>query len=292
VPPAQLGHRPPLLQATLDQRRQGDVVERGHDQVGACRQQQVPVVQAGHPDRRHAAGLGRLHPAVSVLDHEGVGRAAAELLGGGEEDGRVRLAPGEIPARDVGVEQVLQGHAGADELVVEPLLGGKGVEADPLQEQLGVLGRGRRRDQDPGRLDGQDEPQRVGEGHEPAFLDEPDDLLLLHGGVPLGPGLHIGDAEVLEGRAGAGQTRLARHEPLVHRRGEVLGRPAGLVADLAPLPLQQTPQRLAPGQLMGRVDQHAVHVEDRTLERHVPHPALSQLPSGLVILRPRLVWPR
>ena len=140
---------------------------------------------------------------ASSTTKQSAGRTA-ELLGGGQEDGRVGLAPGEVPAGDVGVEQVLQGHPGADEVVVQPLLGGEGVQPDPLQEQLGVLGRRRRRDPDPGGLDGQDEPQRVGEGHEPALLDEPDDLLLLGRRVPLGPGLHVGHPEVLQRRPGAG----------------------------------------------------------------------------------------
>ena len=141
VPLAQLGGDPPLLQAPQGQRRQGDVVQGGHDQVGAGPHQEVPVVQAGHPQRRHGAGLGRLHPAGGVLDHETVARVEAKLAGGGQEDHRVGLAPGEVPAGDVGVEQLLQGHPGTDEAVLQPLLGGEEIEADPRQEQLGVLGR-------------------------------------------------------------------------------------------------------------------------------------------------------
>ena len=218
----------PLLEPSLGQGRQVDVVQGGHDQVGARLQQQVPVVQAGHPQRRHRARLGRLDPAGRVLDHEAGAGGDAELGGGGEEDGRVGLALGEVAAGDVGVEQLLQGHPGADEVVVQPLLGGEGVQPDPLKEQLGVLGRGRPRDPDPQLLDGQDEPQGVGEGHEPALLDQLDHALLLGLGVPLGPGADVGHAEVLKRGAGAGHPGLARHELLIHRRGEALGRPAGL----------------------------------------------------------------
>ena len=271
----------PLLEPSLGQGRQVDVVQGGHDQVGARLQQQVPVVQAGHPERRHPARLGRLDPAGRVLDHEAGAGGHAELGGGGEEDGRVGLALGEVAAGDVGVEQLLQRHPGADEVVVQPLLGGEGVQPDPLQEQLGVLGRRRRRDPDPQLLDGQDEPQGVGEGHEPALLDQLDHALLLGLGVPLGPGVDVGHAEVLKGGAGAGHPGLARHELLVHRRGEALGGPAGLVAEVAPLALHQLPERLTPGQLVWRVHQHAVHVEDRTLERHHPHHSPSPGPNPM-----------
>jgi hypothetical protein len=268
VPLPELRGRAPLLEPTLGQGRHGDVVERGHDQVGAGRQQQVPVVLPGHAERGHPGRLGGLDPAGCVLGDEAVARADPQLLGGGQEDGRVGLAPGEVAAGDVGVEQVLERHPRADEAVVQPLLGGEGVQADPGQEQLGVLGRRRRRHPDPEVLDGQQEPQRVGEGHEPALLDQLDDVLLLGGRVPVDPGVDVGHPEVLHGRAGAGQPGLARHEPLVHRGGEALGGPAGLVADAAPLALHQRPERLTPGQLVWRVDQHAVHVEDRTPERH------------------------
>jgi hypothetical protein len=73
---------------------------------------------------------------------------------------------------------------------------------------------------------------------------------------------------------GAGQPWFARRSG--RRRG-------GLVANFAPLPFHQRPQRLAPGQLVGRVDQHPVHVEDHTLERQCPHPALSGFPSVPVV---------
>jgi hypothetical protein len=131
---AALGGRPPLLEPTLGQRLQRDVVQHGHDQVRTSRGQHLLVTEAGHADGRHPGRLGRLDPAGGVLDHEARTRFDAELFGGGQEDGRVGLAPGEVAARDVGVEQLLQRHPRADEVVVQPLLGREGVQPDPGQE--------------------------------------------------------------------------------------------------------------------------------------------------------------
>jgi hypothetical protein len=63
VPLPELGNRPPLHEPALGQGPQADVVEGGYDQVGARPDQQVPVVQPGHPERGHATGLGRLDTA-------------------------------------------------------------------------------------------------------------------------------------------------------------------------------------------------------------------------------------
>src|SRR6266545_2847887 len=158
VPPPELPGGSPLSQAAIGQSSEGDVVQGGHDQVGARPGQQLLVAEAGHSERGHVPGLGRLDPAGGVLDHEAGARANAQLRGRGEEDHRVRLAAREVPAGGVGVEQLLQRHPGADEVVVQPLLGGEGVQADPLEEELGVLGRGGRRHPNSHRLDGQDEP--------------------------------------------------------------------------------------------------------------------------------------
>ena len=285
-PLPELRHRPPLLKTTFRQSTQRDVVERGHDQISARPLQQLLVAEAGHPQRGHPGCFGGLDPAGGVLHHETVGRADAELLGGGQKDGRVGLALGEVAAGDVGVEQLLQRHPVADEAVVQPLLGGEAVQADPLQEQPGVLGRRRGRHPDPHVLDGQDEPQRIREGHEPALLDQLDHVLLLAGGVPLDSGVDVGHPEVLHRRPGAGHPRHPGHDLLVHRRGEPLRAVTGLVADVEPLGLHQHPERLAPGQLMRRVHQHAVYVEDRTLERHDPSPVLwsPQVPATPYVL--------
>jgi hypothetical protein len=108
----------------------------------------ISVVQAGHAERGHAGRLGGLDAAGRILGDEAVGRGDAELLRRGEEDRRIRLALGEVPAGDVRVEDLGEGHARGDELVVDPLLGGEQVQADPVEEQLGVLRRRRRRHRD------------------------------------------------------------------------------------------------------------------------------------------------
>ena len=95
-------------QPTLGQRGQRDVVQAGHHEVGAGVGQLLLVTEAGHPDRGHAAGLGGLHAARGVLDHEADLRGQVEFLGGGQEDRRIGLAAREVPAGDVDVEQLLQ----------------------------------------------------------------------------------------------------------------------------------------------------------------------------------------
>jgi hypothetical protein len=116
---------------------------------------------AGHADRGHAPSLGRQDPARSVLDHEAGVRGDAELLGSGQEDHRVGLAARQVPPGDICVEQLVQRHPLVDDVVVETLLGGEGVQPDPFEEELGVLRRGRRATRIPV-LDGQDAPQSVG----------------------------------------------------------------------------------------------------------------------------------
>jgi hypothetical protein len=270
VPTADLCGLSPFLQPALGQRPYRDVVQGGHHQVGSGSGQHLAIAEAGHANRGHPARLGRLDPAGGVLDHEAGIRRQVQFLGGGEKDHRVGLAAREVTAGDVGVEQLLQRHPLADELVVEALLGGEGVQADPFQEQPGVLRRGRGRDRYPGVLDGEDEPQGVGEGPEPALLDERDDMLLLGRRVLLDPALLVGHPEVAESRPGPGHPRLARHDLLVYRRGEPLGGPAGTVLDVTPFALHQILEGLAPGQFVRRVDQHPVHVEDRASVCHQP----------------------
>ena len=123
----------------------------------------VRVVGAGDPERRHAARLGGLHPGHGVLDHEAVRGRLAELGRRGEKDLRVRLALREVAPGDVRVEVVEQRSARARGSRGNPVLLGEGVEPDLAQEQLGVLGRGGRRHPDARVLDGDDEPQRVGD---------------------------------------------------------------------------------------------------------------------------------
>jgi hypothetical protein len=117
-------------------------------------------------------------------------------------------------------------------------------------------------------LDGDDEPQRVGVRGEVAGLDEPHHHLLLALGVLReARAIVVGDVEVLQRRARAAHARLARHFLLVDLGRERFRRPGRPVADVAPLPLHQLAQRLAPRLLVRRVDKHAVDIEDRSLER-------------------------
>jgi hypothetical protein len=240
----------PLLQLSLGQFWQAHVVEGGHDQVGARVSQRLLITESGHADRGHASGFGRLDTAGGVLDDEAVVRGQAEFRRCRKEDHRVGFAARKLQAGDVGVEQVLQSHPGVDEFVVQPLLSGERVEPDRFKKQPDVLGRGRRRHQEPAGLDRQDEPQRVREGHEPALLDEPDDVLLLDRRVTLSSPLHVRDPEVLERGPRSGQPRHPRHHLLVHRSREALGRPAGLAAEVAPLALHQLLEGHAPGQFV------------------------------------------
>jgi hypothetical protein len=96
-------------------------------------------------------------------------------------------------------------------------------------------------------------------------------MLLLGRRIPLDPLLDVGDLEVLQRGPGSRHPRPARHHLLVHRRAEPLGRVARLVADVAPVALHQLLQRLPPGQLVWRVDQHTIHIEDAASVRHHAH---------------------
>jgi hypothetical protein len=178
----------------------------------------------------------------------------------------VRLAVGEVPARNVSVEEVLEGQARPQRLRGDAVLISKAVEPDLAQEQFRVLRRGCGRRPDAGVLDGDDEPQRVGIGGEVAGLDEPDHHRLFTHRVFLGADSDIGHMEVLQGRPSAVHPSLARDLRLVDVGRERLGRPDRLVADMAPLALHQLTQRLTPCLLVRRVDEHAVDIEDRTPE--------------------------
>jgi len=166
----------------------------------------------------------------------------AELACGGQEDLGVGLAAREIASGDVYVEVVQQRQAGPQRRRRDPLLLREGVEPDLAQEQPRVLRRGRVRDAHPGVLGRDDETQGVGIGGEVAGLDEVHDHLLLALRV-LGDALvGVGHVEVVEGGAGAGQTRLARDVLLVDVGRERVRRPCRLVADVAPARLYQLAQ--------------------------------------------------
>src|SRR5258708_9442940 len=76
----------------------------------------------------------------------------------------------------------------------------------------------------------------------------------------------IGASSSIPGPPVRRSSRLTRHLLLVEVRRKRLGRPGRLAADAAPLALHQLAHRLTPRLLVGRVDEHAVDVEDRCLE--------------------------
>src|SRR5664279_4465804 len=76
----------------------------------------------------------------------------------------------------------------------------------------------------------------------------------------------IGHVKVVQSGPGAVHARLARNLLLVDRGGKGLRRPGRGVADIAPFRFHQLAQRLPPRLLVGRVDEYAVDIEDRTLE--------------------------
>ena len=115
-----------------------DLVQRGDDEVGVRVRQQVLVISPGNAQRGHPAGLGGLNSADGVLDHEAVLRCDAELGGRGQEDLRIRFAPREVPAGEVGVEEVEQVQARPEDVVGQALRLREGVKPDA------GAGRGRR----------------------------------------------------------------------------------------------------------------------------------------------------
>ena len=258
---------PPLLQpALVDQRPDRDVVEGRDHQVGPRLGQQLAVTEAGDPDRGHPARRGGADPARRVVDDDADLGCQVEPVRGGQEGHRVGLAAREVLSGQVHVEQVLQRHPLVDDVVVQELLGGEGVDPDLLEERPGVLRRRRRRDPQAGGLERQHEPQGVGEGHEPAPLDEGDEPRLLGLRIALRPTVHIRYPEVLQRGPGPGQPRPSRHHLPVHGRGELLRRPPGADLDVAPLTLHELLEGLAPGQLVRGVDKHAVDVNDHPSE--------------------------
>jgi len=99
---------------------------------------------------------------------------------------------------------------------------------------------------------------------------------VIRSGVLLDPRVDVGHAKVLHGRARTSHPRHPGHELLVHRGREGLRCPPRLFADIAPVALHERPEDLAPGQLVRRVHQHAVHVEDRTLKSRHRHQSLGR----------------
>ena len=86
------------------------------------------------------------------------------------------------------------------------------------------------------------------------------------------PPIHVGHPEVLKRGPSAGKPWLAGHDLLIHLGGKPLGRPAGLVTDVVPVAFHQLLEGFTPRQLVWRVDEHTVNVEDCTLIWHEPSP--------------------
>ncbi len=121
----------------------------------------------------------------------------------------MRFSSVEVAPGDVHVEELQEGQSWPQEVVVETLLLGEGVEPDLAEEQTGVLRRRRRGRRDPGVANGEHEAQRVGVRLELAGLDELDD----HGLLVLGVGRHpfggVGNLEVLQSCERSVHPRLA-----------------------------------------------------------------------------------
>src|SRR4051812_28386914 len=110
-----------LLLLQLEQPGGRQIVEAGHDPIGACRLEQRLVAQARHADAGHAAGLRGLDPRRRILDDETARWRQAQLGGGGEKDIWGRLAVREIAPAHIGVEQLQQRCVGADERIAPAL---------------------------------------------------------------------------------------------------------------------------------------------------------------------------
>ena len=81
-----------------------DLVQAGHDEVGAGGVQQGLVAEAGDPERGHAGGARGRDAGRRVLDHQALRRRDRQGLGGQQEERGVRLAARHVAAAEVGVE--------------------------------------------------------------------------------------------------------------------------------------------------------------------------------------------
>ena len=161
-------------------------------------------------------------------------------------------ALGEVPSRHVDVEGVEQG-----EVRFEP---------DAAEQPARVLRRGGGSEGYPGAAYRPDEAQRVGKGVDPDGLEQLVHPPLLAPAVLLDAVLVLGELEMAQRGAGAAEGGLAGHPVAVEVGREPIGGVRGPVAEVAPARVHQMVERLAPGPLVGRVDEHAVHVEHRPLE--------------------------
>src|SRR5215469_2339631 len=146
------------------------------------------------------------------------------------------------------------------------------VQADLLHDWVGVLGRGGCRHWDTESFDVEDKAQRVVECLKLAGRYQPTQMFLLNRCVPLRLGLDVGDAEVLERRARASQSRPPRDYLLVDILGERVVRVARMVANVGPFGIHQLAERITPRLVVRRVHENAVYIEDRALKAHAVAP--------------------
>ena len=139
MPPPPVGDGPALAYTAFHDAVEGDVVERGYDEVGAGLPQHGDVIEPGDAEAAHSGRFRGLDPGGGVLDHEARAGPHAELFGGGQKDRRVGLPLREIASGDIGVEEFEQRESGPDEVVFEPLFGGEGIQPDLPQEQPRVF---------------------------------------------------------------------------------------------------------------------------------------------------------
>jgi len=118
-------------QAALRERWEIHFVQRRDNDVGVGGSEGVRLAGPCQADDGHVGRLRRLYTGDGVLDREAPVRGDAQLSRGGKEDlGMGLAAMGEIPSRDVRVENVEQGDARPDEVVAKTLAIGEGIESD------------------------------------------------------------------------------------------------------------------------------------------------------------------
>src|SRR5580700_1650723 len=98
-------------------------------------------------------------------------------------------------------------------------------------------------------MDGLNEAERVGISGDAPGGDQFEQAFLLTFSIGDGLPRGVGHTHRLKRGAGAGQSWLARDMSLIHRGGEATW-------------VGKTDERLPPGLLMGRCEQHAVNIED------------------------------
>ena len=212
------------------------LIQAGHHEIGPRPVQQGLVPQACDAERSHAPGLRGFDPCGRVLDHQALLRGDAELLGGQEEERRIRLAPRHVAAAQIGVEDGQQ-FAPVRQLQMP-------------QHGVGVLRRGSERKSEPRRMQSGGQADGIRESLEATLCDEPVDQRLLDRRVVGRAVGRVRDAELLKRSPRARHARLSCHVGLVEPSGEARR-------------IGQAHQRLAPRSLMRRGDEDAVHVEDR-----------------------------